>query len=286
MSAAHLSLNAVARALGGEVSGKSSVVCPGPGHTGKDRSLCVTLSAAAPDGFIVFSHAGEDWRACRDYVAGRLGVVARPSKVERAAVAHPRPHRVADGDRSAKALEVWHGSVDPRGTVAERYLASRCLALGEDVAGQVLRWNNRIGAMVALFRNIQTDRPQAISRTFLDAGGRKLRRRFLGPVGGCAIKLDQANVLGRLHICEGIETCMTARQLGLRPCWALGSAGAVARFPVLAGVERLTLLAENDKASARAVESCARRWHDAGQNVIINEPIGGKDLNDAIRRAA
>jgi len=108
--------------------------------------------------------------------------------------------------------------------------------LGEDVAGQVLRWNNRIGAMVALFRNIQTDRPQAISRTFLDAGGRKLRRRFLGPVGGCAIKLDQANVLGRLHIGEGIETCMTARQLGLRPCWALGSAGAVARFPVLAGV--------------------------------------------------
>ena len=79
MSAAHLSLNAVARALGGEVSGKSSVVCPGPGHTRKDRSLCVTLSAAAPDGFIVFSHAGDDWRACRDYVAGRLGVVARPS---------------------------------------------------------------------------------------------------------------------------------------------------------------------------------------------------------------
>jgi hypothetical protein len=89
-----------------------------------------------------------------------------------------------------------------------------------------------------------------------------------------------------LHIGEGIETCLAARSLGLRPTWALGSAGAIAVFPILAGVECLTLLAEHDDASARAVNVCAARWHGAAREVFINRPIGGKDLNDALRGSA
>ena len=38
--------------------------------------------------------------------------------------------------------------------------------------------------MLGLFRNIATNAPQAISRTFLDHEARKTERRFLGPVGG------------------------------------------------------------------------------------------------------
>jgi len=93
-------------------------------------------------------------------------------------------------------------------------------------------------------------------------------------------------VLGGLFIGEGTETCLDARQLGLRPAWALGSAGAIATFPVVDGVECLTVLQEHDAASARAVETCAARWHAAGREVVINEPVGTKDLNDAIRRRA
>src|SRR6202021_1704020 len=51
----------IARLLDGDVSG-SQVVAPGPGHSRKDRSLSVRLSPSAPDGFIVFSHADDDWR--------------------------------------------------------------------------------------------------------------------------------------------------------------------------------------------------------------------------------
>jgi len=136
-----------------------------------------------------------------------------------------------------------------------------------------------------LFRNIETNRPQAVSRTFLDRDGRKIERKFLGRVGGAAVKLDpDQNVLAGLHVGEGVETCLAARQLGLRPAWALGSAGAIAAFPVLSGVACLTLLAEHDDASTRAVQACAARWLAAGREVIVNEPIGGKDLNDSIRR--
>ena len=138
--------------------------------------------------------------------------------------------------------------------------------------------------MLALFRNIVTDEPQAISRTFLDHEARKRERKFLGPVGGAAIKLDaDEDVLGGLHIGEGIETCMTARMLGLRPAWALGSAGAIAAFPVLNGVECLTLLREHDQANRDASDACAARWAAAGREVINIEPLAGKDLNDTIK---
>jgi hypothetical protein len=146
----------------------------------------------------------------------------------------------------------------------------------------VLRWNARLGAMIALFRNIKTDAPQAISRTFLDRNGRKIERKFLGPVAGAAVKLDgDENVLGGLHIGEGVETCQTARQLDLRPTWALGSKGAIGAFPVVSSVEALTIFAEPD--AEREVETCAARWDAAGREVFINRAIGGKDLNDALR---
>jgi putative DNA primase/helicase len=177
--------------------------------------------------------------------------------------------------------------VDPRGTLAEHYLAGRGLDLGEDIAGDVLRWHPGIRAMLALFRDIRTDELRAICRTFLDHVGRKIERKFFGPVGGCAIKLDaDEEVRGGLHVAEGVETAMAARQLGLRPTWALGSAGAVAAFPVLGGIECLTLLAEHCEVNARAVKQCAARWYEAGREVIINEPKRGKDLNDALLRRA
>jgi hypothetical protein len=182
------------------------------------------------------------------------------------------------------ALRFWREGVDPGVSPVETYLASRRLELGDDVANFVLRWHQGAGAMLALFRNIWTGEPQAVSRTFLDCGGHKIGRKFLGPVGGCAVMLDAFDeVTTGLHVGEGIETCLAARQFGLKPAWAVGSAGAVAAFPVLSGIECLTLLSENDDASARAVEECGGRWHAAGREVLINQADFGKDLNDELR---
>ena len=280
-------LRTLARLLGGDVIGRQ-VLAPGPGHGPKDRSLSVTLSATAPNGFLAFSHAGDDWRDGRDHVRCLLGIERERGPATRRpqeALRRPLEPRPQDDDGLNRALALWRSSVDPRGTIVDCYLASRGLSLDDDIAGTVLRWNASIGGMVALFRSIATDEPQAVSRTFLDLEGRKIARKFLGPVGGCAIKLDpEEEVLGGLHLGEGVETCFAARQLGLRPTWALGSEGAIGTFPVLAGVECLTILAEPD--AEREIDACAVRWHAAGREVLINRPVGGKDLNDAIRRAS
>jgi hypothetical protein len=66
-----IGLRSLARALNGEVVG-GQILCPGPGHSLRDRSLSVRLSASAPDGFIAFSDARDDWRVCRDHVRARL----------------------------------------------------------------------------------------------------------------------------------------------------------------------------------------------------------------------
>jgi RecA-family ATPase len=70
-----IDLQAVARALGGKVSG-GQVLAPGPGHTPADRSLSVKLDSNAPDGFVVHSFSTDDPIVCRDYVRQKIGLRA------------------------------------------------------------------------------------------------------------------------------------------------------------------------------------------------------------------
>ena len=228
---------------------------------------------------------GCDFRGAVERLAGeRTGV---PQHTRQSSPPQPNTND-SSATSTADALKVWRAGVDPRGTLAEIYFATRRLDLGEDLAGTVLRWHPRTKAVLALFRDIRTDEPRAISRTFINDAAIKIERKFLGPVAGCAVKLDaNEDVTNGLHIGEGVETTMTARQAEyLRPAWALGSAGVIAAFPVLSGIECLTLLAEHCDANARAIKQCGDRWHAAGREVLINEPIGGKDLNDALQRRA
>lgn len=68
-----MDLQTLRHALGGEIVGRQ-LICPGPGHSHKDRSLSITLSRSSPIGFLCHSFAGDDWRDCQEYVCGRLGL--------------------------------------------------------------------------------------------------------------------------------------------------------------------------------------------------------------------
>jgi hypothetical protein len=182
--------------------------------------------------------------------------------------------------------------------MAEVYLNSRSLPLSEDIAGSVVRFHPRawcksvrseLPAMISLFRDILTDEPKAVHRTFLRSDGTKIERKMLGGVRGSAIKIDEDGEVGTgLTIGEGLETCLAARLGYFRPVWALGSAGAIESFPVLSGIESLTVLGETDRTGAneRAAQSCADRWLTAGAEVFLVKPKGGGDLNDVLREVA
>ena len=199
--------NNIAAALGGRVVDRDSVLAPGPGHSAKDRSLSVKLTS---DGdVIVHSFAGDDWQMCRDYVLDRLGMDAVRARPSLKVIQQP-----ASSDRSELALTIWREAKSIRGTPAERYLASRGIALPDD--GDGLRFHpncpfgqDRHPCMIGLYRHILTNEPRAIHRTALTANGTKIDRKALGPKRGCAIKLTpDEHVETGLTIGEGIETAL------------------------------------------------------------------------------
>jgi hypothetical protein len=293
-------LKSWARALGGEVSG-NSVRAPGSGHSRIDRSLSVTVSHSSPDGFVVFSHAGDDWQACRDYVRGKLGLSPfRPGQAPNVAPQRERkPVEETPANNREPALRLWRQAFEPRGTLVEAYLRNRCLELPGEAANEAIRFhpdcpfrNERFPAMVCLIRNIVSNEPQGVHRTALAPDGAAIKRNgktFRMLLGG-AIKIDpDEDVTQGICIGEGLETCLSGRQMepSLRPVWSLVSTGGIANFPILPGIEGLHIFAENDAngASAKAVEACARRWYEAGRDVFVITPDVG-DLNDELREVA
>jgi hypothetical protein len=185
----------------------------------------------------------------------------------------------SDAQKTARALRIWNDEAsEVNDTLGEQYLRRRGLDLPED--DEALRFcyacpfnGTHYPTLVALFRDIHSNEPRAIHRIAITAGGLLIAKRMLGRVGGCAVKIDD-DVEQGLVIGEGIETCLAARMRGLKPCWALGSAGAIRSFPLLAGIDCLTILVDNDepdrngrRAGPDAAAQCSARWTAAGREV-------------------
>jgi Toprim domain-containing protein len=279
----------LARLLGGEVAGHNKVLCPGPGHSRRDRSLQVTLSDDADDGFLVHSFAGDDWRTCRDEVRGRLGLSPRAPIHERRIRQHhivgkPPQHT----DHLARAI--WNEAIDAHNTPVERYLASRHLTLPP--GAEALRFHpacpfagTKTPAMVALVRNIDTNEPQGIHRTALDC--REINRKMsLGPTNGGAIKLTpDEDVTIALGIAEGIESALSLQCLPEwfgSPVWSVISASGIRNFPLLAGIETLVIAADNDAAGEDATIEVSERWQER-EVLVIEAQDDGADLNDILQ---
>jgi hypothetical protein len=60
---------------------------------------------------------------------------------------------------------------------------------------------------------------------------------------------------------------MTHRGTLSRPIWACGCDDNVRSFPILSGIEHLTILADNDAKGAgqEAARDCAKHWAAAGR---------------------
>jgi putative DNA primase/helicase len=284
-----LDLFHAAKALGGEVSG-GKILCPGPDHTKIDRSLSVAIDPSEPDGFWVHSFAGDDWIVCRDYVRQKCDLHTFDTGLNKKNSSTPHQVKSDEPDRIRFALDIWHDSQTPYSTVVEDYLVGRSLSLDASVASDAIRFHpalrnrgQKMPAMVCLFRDIITNEPCGIHRTFLTADGAKLNRKMQGRCKGAAIKLDaNETVTGDLFIGEGVESCLAGRLAGFHPAWALGSAPAVGAFPVLSGIDSLTIFMEADDngVNEKATMVCARRWLKAGAEVIGLNPLIAGDMAD------
>jgi putative DNA primase/helicase len=229
-------------------------------------------------------------------------VATLTGETPRAAVRKPAGERIEQrppGDTPQRpeprqqAARIWQEAVPIAGTLAETYLRRRRLEVLPD-ASRVTRFhgncpfgsNTRHPCLVALFRSIATDEPQAIMRTALTPAGEKIGRMALGSIGGSAVKLsDDQEVTHGLVVGEGVESTLAGMGLGFAPAWALGSANGIRQFPVLAGIEALTILVDNDASGTgqAAARECSARWTAAGREVFRAVPLRpGEDFNDVV----
>src|SRR5450432_3039662 len=103
----------IIRIMGGDITGSNSVLVPGPGHSGADRSLSIKIDRTEPQRFKAHSFAGDDWQTCRDYISAALGVVCsvwRPVS---------RPQHQVPAAPSKFALQLWSESISACGTIVE-----------------------------------------------------------------------------------------------------------------------------------------------------------------------
>jgi Toprim domain/CHC2 zinc finger len=219
---------------------------------------------------------------------------------ERKPIAPVKPtvhqEKESDQEKTERALRIWDEASEVNGTLAEQYLRRRGLELPDD--DHALRFyspcpfaDTTYPALIALFRDVLTDEPKAIHRIALAPGGVLIAKRMLGRVAGCVVKLDaDSDVEHGLAVGEGIETMIAARMRGFRPAWALGSAGTLKNFPVLNGVECLSIIVDHDlpdkngrQAGQEAALECSQRWTAAGREVRRIVPRRqGADMADLV----
>jgi putative DNA primase/helicase len=292
------------KALGGgrRVGRQWLVRCPA--HPDRTPSLSLRDS---PNGPLVHCHAGCSQRDVVDVLKAR-GLWPSSSSASRPD--HRRDEKIRQDNEeyherqrtAAYVARIWREAQDdPRGTPAERYLAERRLTLPADLCGRLIRFHQDCvfgkGAtapcLVARFSPIENDPgedapPPALLRVNTSArreAPKGERKRTLGPIGGCAIKLDADEdvTLGGIGIAQGLEDALDIRQRGWRPLWMVNGDGALAIFPVLADIECLTIFPDNDERGRNAAHACAARWRAAGREVAIILPRDVKDWNGAGR---
>lgn len=226
------------------------------------------------------------------------GVAAKPvSHSATSTPAHAREADITAGKQAkiARAGDLWRQAVPFGGTPAEAYLRRRLhgLPIPEPVySGASLRWHgalrsfqgkplpNCIGSMVGLITDIANGQPIGLHRTFIGTDGRRIERGALGSSKGVVrLWADEAVTMG-LAIGEGVETTLAGHLLfNGPPAWAALNAGNVSSFPVLSGVNALTIYSDCDdtdergrQAGQQAARACSGRWLAAGKETIVRTP--------------
>ncbi len=251
-------------------SGNHRLRCPDCGRGERDRTMGVTVEH---DRIVWHCHRCGQAGAQRDErVYQRLGARPAPSST-------PMRHVTL----AAQWCSIWAHLQPIAGTPAADYLRARGCALPPDDGdlryGELRHPSGYAGpCMVALVTGAVTREPLTLHRTWIKSDGTKADvdppRMLLGKhrKQGGVIRLfpDECVTIG-LAISEGIETALAVAHV-FKPVWSAIDAGNLAAFPVLGGIESLTIVADHDDAGIRAARECAARWHHAGREVRIATP--------------
>ncbi len=170
-------------------------------------------------------------------------------------------------------MRQWNEAVSLPGTLADRYFKEHRYLAIENLGdlSHALRWHPLNSAIIALMTDPVTGEEIGVHRTFLAGDGAKISRKMLGRQGLVRLSRDE-DVTQGVGVTEGIEDGLAILLSGWAPVWVATSAGAIARFPVINGIEALTIFADADAPGYAAAQECAERWIEAGREAVISPP--------------
>ncbi len=268
----------------------------GPGHSWNDYSLGFRLNSNAPGGLIVHSFANDDPTVCRKYVKDKLQELLKSARVPlQVGNRVERPTNSSD----SFACRLWTEGQPIEGTPAAVYLKSRdCAPAAGASWPEDLRFHPacpfstyRFPALIGLMRDLITGEPAGIHRTALGDDGSSKRvmpgglqpKMMLGRARGAAVQLHSAGTC--LGLAEGIETALSAQKIFKVPVWAALSASGIGSLPVIHGLSRLFVFADNDGPGLAGARRCRRIYRGAGIEARIQFPSEhGTDCNDYLQR--
>ena len=295
----------IVAALGGRLRGGYGMVrCPA--HN--DHSPSLSIREGADGKILVKCHAGCEQRAIITALRGRgLWPEAAANRTPLTPSTQEQRRREwlqqeREQERRAAFVErtwrqIWHTAAPACGSPIAMWLRARRIDPRKlDMDHLPLRWaahcplgKGMAPAMVALMTDAITNEATGIHRTFLFADGTakafgKDSRKMLGRTGVIRLSPDE-DVAEGLGISEGIETGLCIMAAGWRPIWACGSLNALTAFPVLGGIECLTVFADPKPHEVAGARACAARWAKAGREADVRTPLAG-DWNDSLGIAA
>jgi hypothetical protein len=265
----------ITAALGGKWQG-SFGLCRCPVHADSTPSLKVRDDPRKGDGVDCHCFAGCRWQDIKAELGARgLLPAFDPRRMTPLSLFTPKGvdaenDAVGGANKIELARKIWRAAVPLSGSPGERYLIEQRKLTGVEQLdlAHVLRWHEGFAAIVMMMTDARTGESVGVHRTFLTDDGRKRERKMLGRQGVIRLSPDE-DVCEGLGICEGIEDGLAVLLSGWAPVWAATNAGGVERFPVLPGIEALTIFHDEDDAGTRAAESCAQRWASAGREVFL-----------------
>lgn len=268
----------ITKSLGGKWAGRYGLArCPV--HNDRTPSLKISDDPRKDDGVDIHCFGGCRWRDVKDaLVRGGLLPEFKPTSFSTSFFTTPplpAPDRADEAERVDLALKIWDAAGPLKNSLGWRYFTERRgLHVGTLELDHCLRFHIGFGAVVALMTDPIHGEPCGVHRTFLNADATKNTeqgqkgKKMLGKAGAVRLTPDE-DVTHGLGICEGIEDSLRILLSGWAPVWVAASAGGIERFPVLGGIETLTIFQDDDIAGTKAADTSAKRWAQAGREVFI-----------------
>jgi hypothetical protein len=204
-------------------------------------------------------------------------------------------------DAGQEIEHILSGAAPIDGSPVETYLDARGLTLPAEsdllFHHDLTHWETKTGyaAMVGQVRD-RSGEVIGLHRTYLVTNGNEVRKApiakpkmMLGRIAGGAVRLAPIGKVGRVALCEGIETGLAVMTVCPDlPVWATLSTSGLEQVDLPPAAQRVLILADHDVSGAglRAAEASARRLRAQGRDVAIAmPPEDGEDFNDMLLRA-